>query len=382
MTVAVALPRLAPAAAPAGSTGPAAAAAVTDRPVAPPVSPAIAAALQRDLRLTATQVRVRAMREATATMVERELRARLDDRFGGAWLSADGAALVVGSTEPADRALVRAAGARLAVVRWTEGRLNRAKARLDQLLVPAPRGLPGWYVDLPGNRVVMLARPAAVARARQLLAAAGVADMARIVVSAEAPRPRYDVRGGDAFYIGSSRCSIGFSVVGGYVAAGHCAALTSGSIGGYNGVGQGAWGAYSFPGNDYGWVRTNSSWTPRGVVNSYNGNPVPVYGGQEAAVNSSVCRSGSTTGWRCGVITSKNQTVNYQQGTVYGHRQPATRLPDRDHRLRARSGSPHRPTPTPTTPPAAPAEPQCPSSAGGAAGTTGGAASFGSGITA
>ncbi|WP_030105154.1 S1 family peptidase, partial [Actinoalloteichus caeruleus] len=32
----------------------------------------------------------------------------------------------------------------------------------------------------------------------------------------------------------------------------------------------------------------------------------------------SICRSGSTTGWRCGTVQAKNQTVFYAQGAVSG----------------------------------------------------------------
>jgi streptogrisin C len=35
-----------------------------------------------------------------------------------------------------------------------------------------------------------------------------------------------------------------------------------------------------------------------------------------AAVGSSVCRSGSTTGWHCGTIQATNQTVNYGGGDI------------------------------------------------------------------
>ncbi|HEX2773599.1 MAG TPA: S1 family peptidase, partial [Micromonosporaceae bacterium] len=50
----------------------------------------------------------------------------------------------------------------------------------------------------------------------------------------------------------------------------------------------------------------------------YSGGNVTVAGSSEAAVGASVCRSGSTTGWRCGTIQSKNATVNYAQGSVSG----------------------------------------------------------------
>ena len=35
-------------------------------------------------------------------------------------------------------------------------------------------------------------------------------------------------------------------------------------------------------------------------------------------MGASICRSGSTTGWRCGSVTRKNVSVNYGQGTVNG----------------------------------------------------------------
>jgi streptogrisin C len=35
-------------------------------------------------------------------------------------------------------------------------------------------------------------------------------------------------------------------------------------------------------------------------------------------IGASVCRSGRTTGWRCGVIQARNVTVNYAQGAVFG----------------------------------------------------------------
>lgn len=43
-----------------------------------------------------------------------------------------------------------------------------------------------------------------------------------------------------------------------------------------------------------------------------------VTGSTAAAVGSSVCRSGSTSGWHCGTIEATNQTVNYQEATVSG----------------------------------------------------------------
>jgi streptogrisin C len=76
----------------------------------------------------------------------------------------------------------------------------------------------------------------------------------------------------------------------------------------------------TFPGVDMAWIGMNdeSSWPTRPTVLNYAGGQQNVYGGREAPVGAAICRSGGRTGYRCGSITSKNVTLNYPQGTVYG----------------------------------------------------------------
>ncbi|HTF08361.1 MAG TPA: S1 family peptidase, partial [Asanoa sp.] len=135
--------------------------------------------------------------------------------------------------------------------------------------------------------------------------------------SAEQAAPLYNIRGGDAYYMGGGRCSVGLSVNGGFVTAGHCGTPGT-TTQGFNQVAQGTFQGSSFPGNDYAWVSVNSNWTPQPWVNNYSGGNVTVAGSTEAAVGASICRSGSTTGWHCGTVAAKNQTVNYSQGSVSG----------------------------------------------------------------
>ncbi|CAM3969627.1 S1 family peptidase [Streptomyces albus] len=120
---------------------------------------------------------------------------------------------------------------------------------------------------------------------------------------------------------GSGRCSIGFSVKrgtqGGFVTAGHCGTVGT-STSGYNQQAQGTFQGSTFPGRDYAWVATNSNWTPRPTVNGYGRGDVTVAGSTQAPVGASVCRSGSTTGWHCGVVEQHNTSVTYPQGTVSG----------------------------------------------------------------
>ena len=286
-------------------------------PATEAASPEMLAAMQRDLGLTAEQARERMGRDERGSRLAAELRRTLGGAFAGAWLTDDARTLTVAVTDASQAQRVRAAGAQPKVVERSEAMLNSIKSKLDSKAGKAsPDAVPGWYVDVTTNAVVVLARDTKAAQA--FVAATGVdRNAVRVVASDEQPRLLYDVRGGDAYYIGGGRCSIGFSVNGGYVTAGHCGDVGQ-ATSGYNQVSQGTFRGSSFPGNDYAWVATNSNWTPQPWVNNYSGGNVIVAGSQEAAVGASVCRSGSTTGWRCGTIQAKNATVNYPQGTVYG----------------------------------------------------------------
>ncbi|WP_018685017.1 S1 family peptidase [Actinokineospora enzanensis] len=285
------------------------------------VTPELLSAMQRDLGLSPEAAMARIASERTAATLESDLRGSLRDTFGGAYYDAAAGKLVVGVTDAASVDSVRSHGANATVVRYSAQRLDATVSAMDKRESTAPRAITGWYVDVQRNAVVVTAAPGTATTARQYVAGLG-ADLSStisVVESIEAPRTLYDVRGGDAYYIGSgSRCSVGFSVQGGFVSAGHCGtrgAQTSGS----NRVAQGTFQASTFPGRDYSWVKTNTNWTPKGVVNRYSGSQtVAVQGSQESAVGASICRSGSTTGWHCGTVGAKNQTVRYSEGAVNG----------------------------------------------------------------
>ena len=286
----------------------------------PPVTaaPEMTEAMQRDLDLAPAQVEERLAHDQAGSDLADRFEDILGDEFAGAWLDAD-QHLVVAVTDAKEANRIRALGATPRVVERSADDLAAVMTELDRASRPSPNRVTGWYVDVETNEVVVEALPNARGAAQRFVRSAGAdAGTVRIETTTDKPQLFYDVRGGDAYYPGNSRCSIGFSVNGGFVTAGHC-----GSVGtttrGYNQVTQGVFRGSSFPGNDYAWVEVNSNWTPRPLVNRYSGSQtVTVAGSQEAAVGSSVCRSGSTTGWRCGTIQAKNQTVNYPQGTVYG----------------------------------------------------------------
>ena len=208
-------------------------------------------------------------------------------------------------------------GADIQVVKNSLTQLNGTKSVLD--LMSAPAGITSWRVDEKSNTVVVeVNRNTRDAAADKWIATAkSISGSVQVAEVTESPTPLYDSRGGDAIYMGGGRCSLGFSVTGGYVTAGHCGRAGT-AVSGFNRVAQGTFAGSVFPGNDYAHVRTNANWTSRPWVNRYGGANVIVRGNTEAAVGAQICRSGSTTGWRCGTVQAKNQTVNYPQGQVRG----------------------------------------------------------------
>ncbi len=284
----------------------------TEAAVAAGVSPQVFQALARDLKLDAAAVQTRLANEAKAAKAGLTLRKSLGQSYGGAWLSPDAKTFHVAVTSSGQADQVRAAGATPQLVKHSLAQLDAAKARLDGVSAKATKAIPGWYVDVVTNAVVVLARTEADGAA--FIKESGAdASAVRVQLSTEDPRTFIDVIGGNAYFIGGSRCSVGFSVNGGFITAGHC-----GTTGSTTSQPSGTFRGSSFPGNDYSWVQVASGNTPRGLVNNYAGGNVTVSGSTEAAVGASVCRSGSTTGWHCGTIQARNSSVTYPQGTVNG----------------------------------------------------------------
>ena len=180
------------------------------------------------------------------------------------------------------------------------------------------------YIDVKINKVVVLSP--IPAETEKIIKAIGV-DMSSVAVvfSTEQPQPLGDVRGGDPYYIGATaRCSIGFSVTrgtqNGFVSAGHCGKAGDTTIG-VNRTALGVFQRSTFPVSDFAWVSVNDNWTPRPTVrNGGSGSRgiVSVSGFRAAVEGSSVCRSGSATGWRCGTILQRDASVIYPQGAVSG----------------------------------------------------------------
>ncbi|MEU3252246.1 S1 family peptidase [Streptomyces sp. NPDC006997] len=284
-------------------------------------SPGLLAAMQRDLGLTPSQAEARLAAEERATDLEPTARRTAGSAYGGSWFDARSGKLTVAVTADASGATVRAlrdAGTTVRTVEHSARQLDAAKARVDRL--DAPPGVSSWHVDPAANSVVVdvVAGERSdndvqrfVARARE----AGPVTL-RTVPAAPGTFAAGTV-GGDPYYTGNVRCSIGFSVHGGFVTAGHCGRAGAGVSGwdrSYIGTFQGS----SFPDNDYAWVSVGSGWWTVPVVLGWGTVPDRlVRGSAEAPVGASICRSGSTTHWHCGTVLAKNETVNYSQGAVH-----------------------------------------------------------------
>ena len=288
------------------------------------VAPQILAAMQRDLGLDGDQATARLKRGVWASRVSSTLAAKTGSDFSGAWLAADGTTLKVAVTDLAASATVRAAGAVPVLVKRSEQTLDVAKAKLDGVRADAA-GVTGWYVDVPTNKLVVVAKPGKSAAAKSLAAEAGVkSDAVTVRTSRSTPKTLagIDLHGADPYFIsvaeGTARCSIGFAVQGGFVTAGHCGSAGDQTFD-QNQVAMGSVKASIFPGdNDEGFVQVTNGDTLQPFVNDFKDNLLPVAGSTEAPVGAAVCRSGSTTGTHCGTIEAKNQTVVYPEGAVTG----------------------------------------------------------------
>ncbi|GAB3448010.1 S1 family peptidase [Actinophytocola sediminis] len=287
-------------------------------PAAEPVSVSngLVTSMSRDLGLTEEQATARVRHEAAAIRLEPAARAAAGADFGGSWYDQERGALVVGLTGDAHAEAVRATGAEVQTVEHTLATLEAAKARLDR--GGAPADVASWHVDPMAGRVVVSVVRGSTADA-EVRAFLGQAGPVKVVEVAARPEPfAAGTVGGDPFYInGNTRCSIGFSVNGGFVTAGHCGG-TGSSVAGWDGSAMGSFAGSSFPGNDYAFVRIGNGWWTVPVVLGWGTVPDQlVRGSGEAPVGSSICRSGSTTHWHCGQVLAKNETVNYAQGAVH-----------------------------------------------------------------
>jgi streptogrisin C len=305
------------------------------------VSPAVRAAMQRDLGLSPAQVSQYLKIERLAGQ-QQALEKRQGSHFAGSWIEkkANGQFQFVVATTAAG-AQKAPAGVAIRGVRHSLPELDAAKGQLDLRLAQgarAPKGVYGWYVDLKSNSVVVAIGKGGQQAGIDFVARSGAdARTVRFVVEAEQPSLRATVKGGLGYLRDPGdgylyACSVGFNVTKGttpgYVSAGHCGDAGEPSyFEGSSGTGPqwtlgpqvGTFQASNFPnpgqtGNDWSWVAISSGHGQSATVYGWGKGDATVKGSTSAAVGAAVCRSGRTTGWQCGTIEAKGQTVNYSSG--------------------------------------------------------------------
>lgn len=292
------------------------------------VDPKILNAMKRDLGLNAEQATARIAQEISATSVIDELRSSAGESFAGAWVANNGNTISVGITDKALADAVTAAGAKPIVMVNSLSKLQEAKEALDKLAnqsatlkteAVSAEGVAAWYVDVIANKVILEALTDSTTNAEQMAAQIGLAESEfEVRPVKELPTTFVGVSGGDAYLISNSaRCSVGFSVQGGFVSAGHCGGAGA-PVTTTSGESYGSFSGSIFPGNDMSFISTFEGTALNGYINSYGGGSLPVTGSIESAPGSSVCRSGSTTGVRCGEVRNLGVTINYSQGSVNG----------------------------------------------------------------
>lgn len=297
------------------------------------VDAALKTAMKRDLGLSEQQLgqylrveRLNAQHEKAATQAQGR-------NFAGSWIERSPSGdfrWVVATTSAGARST---AGADVRQVRHSLEALGSAKSRLDDVLAQGgrvPAGVYGWYVDVKTNSVTVNVAPGADQAAVDFIAASGAeASTLRFQTMADAPRPLATLQGGSEYLsstpTGAYYCSVGFSVTRngakGFATAGHCGDAGDGA----NVLVRrslsriGTFQASNFPNTDRAWVQVDNAHTMLPSVSGYGAGDVAVRGSTEAPIGAAVCRSGRTTGWKCGVIEAKNVSVSYgADGTVNG----------------------------------------------------------------
>jgi streptogrisin C len=214
----------------------------------------------------------------------------------------------------------------------TPADLARVKDRLDALAAErgAPATVSAWYVDVTTRSVVLAlnATPREARDAEYVRQAQELDPSVRVVDGVAAPTPRadppvYDLVGGDAVHLDGTRCSIAFAALSATgepraITAGHCT-NRGGDVRGANNQPIGAVRSSVFDRTgDWGVVDAGPGWRATPSVAAEGSTTRSITGTATATVGAPVCRSGSTTGWRCGTVTAVDVTANYGAGPVEG----------------------------------------------------------------
>ena len=294
------------------------------------IDPAARPALQRDLGLSNQQLAQYEKIDRLAEQQGRQLAKAQGARFAGSWIErkANGDfeyVVATTSLQPQNGP----AGVAIRNARHSLTQLEASKVELDRMHARAPAGVYGWDVDVRNNSVRVDVAPGAQKAAIDFVAASGAdASTIRFRNSESQPRPLTTLQGGSeylsevdgSFYY----CSVGFGVTKngqqGFVTAGHCGGAGDGVYTLKNkrtlNPQMGTFVSSFFGGSgDGAYVSLSNGHNVTATVAGY---AQPVRGSTVAAIGAAVCRSGRTTGLKCGTIQAYNATVSYPEATING----------------------------------------------------------------
>jgi streptogrisin C len=278
-------------------------------------------ALERDLGVTGAALDELLADAAAATALDAQLKDQLGSAYGGSWFNRSSGSLTVGVTNRGAATLARSAGAQTRLVDRSEQALLGIIDTLDaryQTNPTAMAGLYSWGFDPTTNQVLVTVQTGQTESAAARLAEFG--DAVRIEETATAPQlaqqlPFLD--GGIAYDSALGGCSTGFNLrdaagTGFVLTAGHCSNGAAG-VGLQTSHAGNAIGpfvsSFSAPFDDAlirndnpgFWIQGPWVWTYPGFLT--------VNGSTAAPVGTPVCKSGRTTGFTCGFITLRPDTV-------------------------------------------------------------------------
>ena len=263
----------------------------------------------------AEAIRRLAAQESYLALADRLTR-ELGTRSAGSWVDRRTGELVANVLDGAAADTARAAGARPQIVRYTASDLEAHRARLDRVAQEEGTGeVDSWYVDIQANRLVATvptgADDAATRRFLDHVRAAG--PMASIEPSAGEPVPLAAnvYAGGTKTNSNGMLCSSGFAAKDAVglqymITAAHCMWQDVNMY-----IGNLHFGQRSYVNGSYdeaavvNWYP--AYWQQKASVWNYSGGfAQAVFGVWAAPVNTVACKSGTTTGYTCGLIQQYN----------------------------------------------------------------------------
>lgn len=295
--------------------------------------------------ITEPQAMERLALEAEAAAALQVIKALPLKGYAGAWFDGETLQLKVATSSAADKGLIERFNAVPVMVRHSMDDLERKLATVrgaDRASATARSPVKGFFIDYRKNRAVVRVSASDHGHVRNVIAANRLTDVVDIEVVAHPARlSSGNVRAADGTRNGTWTdnpnygnfwpCSIGASVEGGYVTAGHC-----GDVGnemrtpGGTTLGTVMGSTWFTPARqDSGWVDTTWAWTPSALVNGYSDGQFSFtgeWGGiVSSPVGSTVCRYGQTSGGPdCGVIDAKNVTDTFAGGKTIDNMTRAT----------------------------------------------------------